>query len=70
MFRPSAEEWRDPLAYINRIRPTAEQSGIAKIIPPRVRCVGYAFRVRISANVLLLHGMFLPPPPSTGYKVQ
>lgn len=34
VFRPTAEEFADPLKYIASIRAQAEPSGIAKIIPP------------------------------------
>lgn len=34
VFEPSAKEFTDPLAYIARIRPVAEKSGICKIRPP------------------------------------
>jgi [histone H3]-trimethyl-L-lysine4 demethylase len=35
IFRPSAEEWQDPLGYIATVvRPEAETQGVAKIIPP------------------------------------
>ena len=34
VFRPTAEEFRDPLAYIASIRSAAEPFGIAKVVPP------------------------------------
>ena len=34
VYRPSAEEWEDPLAYIASIQEAAAKAGIAKIIPP------------------------------------
>ncbi|KAI9355372.1 hypothetical protein DFJ73DRAFT_623678 [Zopfochytrium polystomum] len=33
-FRPTAAEWKDPLKYIESIRPNAEEFGLCKIVPP------------------------------------
>ncbi|XP_072308663.1 lysine (K)-specific demethylase 5Ba isoform X2 [Eucyclogobius newberryi] len=35
VFEPSWEEFSDPFAYINKIRPIAEKTGICKIRPPQ-----------------------------------
>ncbi|KAH8413956.1 hypothetical protein KR009_007869 [Drosophila setifemur] len=34
VFRPTPEEFKNPLAYISKIRSIAEKCGIAKILPP------------------------------------
>lgn len=36
VFEPTDEEFLNPLAYINKIRPIAEKTGICKIKPPSV----------------------------------
>ena len=35
VFRPSAEEWRDPMAYINSIADKAEAYGMCKVVPQK-----------------------------------
>lgn len=36
VFEPSWEEFADPFAFIHKIRPIAEQTGICKVRPPPV----------------------------------
>lgn len=36
VFEPSWEEFADPFAFINKIRPIAERTGICKVRPPPV----------------------------------
>lgn len=37
VFEPTWEEFRDPMSYIETIRPVGEKYGICKIRPPPVR---------------------------------
>ena len=34
MFRPTEKEFSDPLGYIEKIRPEAEQYGLCRVVPP------------------------------------
>lgn len=41
VFIPTAEEFKNPLVYIQKIRPLAEKFGICKIKPPAVSSLLY-----------------------------
>jgi len=40
VFEPSWEDFSDPFAFINKIRPLAERTGICKVRPPPVSYPG------------------------------
>ncbi|KAK0153625.1 Lysine-specific demethylase 5B-B [Merluccius polli] len=42
VFEPSWEEFGDPFAFINKIRPIAEKTGICKVRPPPQISKNYA----------------------------
>ena len=48
VFVPTAEEFKNPLLYISKIRPVAEKFGICKIKPPSVSILGISSNPGIS----------------------
>ena len=53
VFRPTAAEFADPLAYIAKIQPRGAPAGIAKIIPPPGECaILRRILARVSCNML------------------
>lgn len=49
-FRPSEEEFRDPMEYIKRIAPEGKKFGICKIIPPDGWNPDFAVDTEVSAE--------------------
>jgi [histone H3]-trimethyl-L-lysine4 demethylase len=61
-FRPTSEEWRDPLAYISQIvRRQAEAVGMAKVVPPSSWAPVFQLeprRVRFPCQLLMVHHLY------------
>lgn len=60
VFEPSWEEFAEPFAYINKIRPIAEKTGICKVRPPPVSSTSF---INVIQRVSLLP--YTPTNPPT-----
>jgi [histone H3]-trimethyl-L-lysine4 demethylase len=49
-YRPTTEEFKDPVQYINKIREEASKFGIAKIVPPDSWNPPFAVDTEVSAH--------------------
>ena len=45
VFEPTKEEFKDALAYIEKIRPIGEQYGICRVRPPEVSIICYRWEI-------------------------
>lgn len=62
IFRPTVEEWKQPLAYIsNVVRKKAENLGIAKVVPPQPWNAPFQLdekHVRLPCQLLMVHHLY------------
>jgi hypothetical protein len=54
VYYPTAEEFKSPMAYIQRIRPVAETFGICKIVPPKNWRPPFAIDQQVSEQIFLI----------------
>lgn len=46
VFQPTIEEFKDPIAYLNKIRPVVVNTGICKIKPPLVSDYTFGYHLQ------------------------
>ena len=60
VFQPTADEFRDPIAYISKIRPVVTNTGICKIRPPPVSFRSFSIFETSHCESVLKVGEFMP----------
>lgn len=58
-FRPTEDEFRDPMEYIRKIAPEGRKYGICKIIPPEGWTPGFAIDTEVCGLPPLLSNAYL-----------
>ena len=59
VFQPTAEEFRDPIAYLTKIRPMVINTGICKIRPPSVSTIFFFYFFPSPLEVLCFRSLEL-----------
>lgn len=68
-FRPTEEEFKDPVAYMQKIAPEGKKYGICRVIPPDNWQPPFAIDTEVGTHHRHISSCFLPPPLPTTKEV-